>query len=78
MHMIPNIKLMTKISDTPTINGSLLNNIFQSSTNNMFSNIQRKTVNMTTNHDNTVLTQNVQNIFGNVSFSILSIAAKQR
>ena len=60
--MIPNTKMMSKISDTPTINGSLLNKIFQSSTNIMFSNIQRKTTNMTTNHDNTALTQNFQNI----------------
>ena len=62
MHMIPNTKMMSKISDTPTINGSLLNKIFQSSTNIMFNNIQRKTTNMTTNHDNTALTQNFQNI----------------
>ena len=60
--MIPNTKMMSKISDTPTINGSLLNKIFQSSTNIMFNNIQRKTTNMTTNHDNTALTQNFQNI----------------
>ena len=62
MHMIPNTKMMSKISDTPTINGSLLNKIFQSSTNIMFNNIKRKTTNMTTNHDNTALTQNFQNI----------------